>query len=150
MLGLWGLALVVNWHTRGWFDWLGIDYACFWSSTQAWLHDGPAAAYDMAAVTRHAHGLIPYMHDIAISTRGYVIAAAPYPPAFFLMFTPFAALPPVAGYALWSAVNLGLVVYVVADIARGLPPRVRWQLVLLCLAFLPVTDGLILGQAMGL
>lgn len=72
----------------------------------------------------------------------------PYPPLFAWLVTPFTRVPPLASYALWSALNLAAAAWLAwraAQLAEGLDKRV---VVLLLLASWPLQFAFFLGQPM--
>ena len=141
-LMLWGVALGFVWHTRGLFNWIGIDYGFFWAAGRAFLFDSPVSAYDVHAVTRYIQPLYAYYGPEADLLQ---VGPTPYPPIFVLLFTPFAMLDPSTGFMLWTVVNLGVAIYVLHGLAAHFPQG-RLVRVVLGLTFFPLAYSLFVGQ----
>lgn len=131
---------------RGWFGWPGYDYRAMAAAARSFLTEGPAAAYNMDSVSRAGHILLG---DSGVAASTAVIGAAPYPPVFFLLVAPFALLSLPAGFLAWFALNLTLTIYVLRGLAGRFGSR-RGVIVLTMVLSIPVLDGLLNGQPVGL
>lgn len=143
-LGAWYLFISSVWRELGLFNWLGIDYGLFWAATRAFLFDSPVSAYDLGIVAKYLQPLLDFYGP---NSPPLQIGPTPYPPIFLMLFVPFAVLPPVGGFVLWTSANVALAAYVL----RGLAARYRseipgWLMVPLALTFFPLAYTFITGQ----
>jgi len=110
-----------------------VDFRSFWAADQAFITSGPASAYDLG----RANVLIQQLSRYNGPGGGSLEAApAPYPPPFFLIFAPFALLPPPIGLGLWTLFNLGLAVGAVWPLLRT--ARTPWLALMAALLFFPL------------
>ncbi len=122
-----------------------VDFRSFWAADQAFITSGPASAYDLG----RANVLIQQLSRYNGPGGGSLEAApAPYPPPFFLIFAPFALLPPPIGLGLWTLFNLGLAVGAVWPLLRT--ARTPWLALMAALLFFPLAFSLYAGQPSGI
>jgi len=143
----WAFTTLLILQGTGWFKWVGFDFGCFWSATQAFLNTGPASAYDMSIV--HARGIELARISGYFAPDSFVTGVSPYPPVFFLLIAPFTQLSPVIDFLTWTLLNTGIAIWVIARLTIGTPLR-RTQIALAALLTFPVMEGLVLGQPTGL
>ena len=151
LLIAWCVAAVAFWwatvlHSGGLFAGsLTVDFRSFWAATRSFLTAGPASVYDMPTLNR----VIQQLGGQGGAVAGSLVAApAPYPPPYFLIFAPFALVPPVPGFALWTLFNLVLAVGAVWPLLRSVQTP---QLALVAaLLFFPLTFSLYAGQPSGI
>jgi Glycosyltransferase family 87 len=143
MLMAWCVFAVVAVQARGLFSVVGFDFGVIWAAARSFTEQ-PAAAYDPQALAAHIQ-LLRSLTDGA-SAGSPIVLPAPYPPVFFAVMAPLTSLAPSWSFAVWSALNLGLVIGIVWSLsARFSAPR--WQVTATTLAFfLPVVHSLLLGQ----
>jgi hypothetical protein len=151
LLLTWCGAVLAFWwstilHSGGLFAGsLTVDFRSFWAATQAFLTAGPASVYDMPTLNR----IIQELGGQGGAVAGSLVAApAPYPPPFFLIFAPFALVPPAPGFALWTLFNLALAAGAVWPLLRG--ARTPWLALLAALLFFPLVFSLYAGQPSGI
>lgn len=147
----WLVLTIVLWlglvyFAHGLFDWVGYDFGLFWGAGRAFLFNGPGAAYDMGALGAQLQPLAGYYVP---GDHLLKIAPVPYPPVFFLVVLPFALMPPLLGFLLWTLANLGCSLYVLHRIVGG-QRRSSWLLIGAFLSFLPLALSFFVGQPMGL
>lgn len=142
-LGFWTIAVVHEWIVRGPFIDLGGDWARFWGATRAFDGAGPVAGYDLPHIAAFMQPLAQYARP---GIGGVRPGPAPYPPLFLELFTPFTAPPPVAGFALWTALNIGLALLVARRLARHVQPHRPWPATLALVGFFPLMLTLFAGQ----
>lgn len=142
----WLLLILHYWYTTGWFGRIGFDFGCFWSATRAFIHTGPASAYDVGIVHQYGTELARLSGRRHPTT--YATGVSPYPPPFFLLIAPFTQARPVLDFLIWTVCNVALILWVAIRLAVGSPGR-RWQIALGALLASPVMEGLILGQPTG-
>lgn len=104
----------------------GVDWAPMWAGTRVALVD-PAGAYDFARVTSAQEPLI----GIVPSLRPFV-----YPPSALLLFTPFAALPVLPSFILWTAATAAFFAWAASRIGAQ-----WWLLLMVPSAFLVEISG---------
>jgi hypothetical protein len=137
------------------FTYVGIDYRQVWCSVQFARAEGFEHLYDPASQA-------PFHAAVTATQPGAVDCDTPplgYLPVFFLLFVPFAVLPPTPGLLLWSAANLVVYVLYVYRFARAVgvaqPRRTTAKLVLAYAFFINLVSGqsnvwllLCLGESM--
>src|SRR5438093_9566904 len=136
----WCAHALAAWRTRGLFSWLGFYYAYFSSAALAFVHRGPHAIYDVGAIAFYSERFSAYY----VGPGRPLVVAPPWPPVFFALLAPFAALPPPIGFAAWTAVNLGVAAHVAHRLAA--PFRFPHAATLLAIGFVPVVYTLFFGQ----
>ena len=142
MLVMWGAFAVVAINTWGAFAVVGFDFGVIWAAARASAQH-PAAAYDLHTLATEIQAL-PSATGATSGAR--IVLPAPYPPLFFLLLAPLAALGPVVSFSLWTLLNLGLVIGVVWSLSRRFSAP-RLQVTATTLAFFfPVFHTLLLGQ----
>src|SRR5690242_14603416 len=118
------------------------DFACGWIASLEALRGHAASLYDpakfaelQAALVGHSEGIYPNW---------------PYPPTFFLIFAPFAALDYLPAFIVWDVLTLMMVLTVVYSIVRrkaaiaiGLAaPFTAWN-------FIAAQNGFLTGSLLG-
>jgi alpha-1,2-mannosyltransferase len=102
------------------FNFSDSDFRCFYLSARSWL-DGTGM----------------YSRTPLIDTNGIACGPNLNPPWFAALLSPLTALPIGGAFAVWTALNLALVLTTIRRILIA-RPEVPWQaLVLICFAFLP-------------
>lgn len=104
----------------------GVDWGPMWAGARIAMHD-PAGAYDFARVTAAQEPLI----GIVPSLRPFV-----YPPSALLLFMPFAALPVLPSFILWTALTAAFFAWAAARIGAQ-----WWLLLMVPSAFLVEISG---------
>jgi hypothetical protein len=96
-------------HTRGFFEYLGIDYRTFRSSAEIIVDKGFAHIYDLDVQEQYQR---PLYEDYALEPLRSPYATAPtyYPPPFLLPFLGLLVFSPVPSFAVWTLLNLLILV----------------------------------------
>jgi hypothetical protein len=146
-LVFWAVHAIHELRIRGLFVVLGGDWASFWGATQAFERIKPAAGYHISAIAAATRPLSAFSHD---GVRGARVGPAPYPPIFLDVFSLFTALPPVAGYLLWTAASAVIALVVFERLAEHARVRSPWTIALLLLSSFPVMMALFVGQVVSI
>lgn len=143
--------LVALWIGRAWllfrdgglFRVLGGDFVLFSSQALILRSGDTQSLYDLSRLDTYVQMLRVYTAD---PSQPLSTGPVPYPPIFAWLMVPFTFVPPPAGLALWTLVNLlgvGYLAWRVTCVVPGL----TWPLALLALlGSFPVALGLIVGQ----
>jgi len=99
---------------------LGYDFITFWAGSWLTLHDNPATVFDPATILSAERIAVPANEKLFLWH---------YPPTFLLVVAPFALVPYLLAYLMWSTGTLALFALTV----RRMAPQP--QTVLLLLAF---------------
>lgn len=115
------LEVVLIWSdpANRWRFPLGHDYVAFWTAAQLYAEGGLARLYDFAAFEA--------MQNTLAVRPGLLLWL--YPPVYLVLILPLAAVSFVAGYVLFTAVNLGAISAVFHRI-RPFPGAVGWAALL--------------------
>lgn len=137
------MAVVHEWIVRGPFIDLGGDWARFWGAARAFETVTPGAGYQLPQIAAFMQPLARYVNAGAGGVRP---GPAPYPPVFLDAFAVLTGLPPLAGFAIWTALNAGLALLVARRLARSFRSRAPWLTTLALAGFFPVMLALFTGQ----
>ena len=148
LLAVWSALALSLVEKRGLFGVLGFDYGVFWAAARALASGHPTAAYDLDALARYVQPLTAYTP--ATVAGAPLVLPAPYPPLFFLLLSPLTTLDPVAGFVLWTLLNLVPAVYVLHQLARRFGRGAGAMTAILSVFFFPLVQTLLLGQLTGL
>ncbi|MBN1484734.1 MAG: DUF2029 domain-containing protein [Chloroflexia bacterium] len=131
---------------QGLFSYVAIDYRAFWASAEIVLERGFAAAYDLDLQEQYQRPLYE-RYRTPTSTYAYATAPMYYLPPFILPMLWLPLLPPLAGFVLWTLLNLLSTVLYLYRFQRALGDETgvtcRWWPLLL--AF-PLYANLFFGQ----
>lgn len=141
-LGFWGVDALHELVTRGLFAVLGVDWARFWGAARA-FSVVPASGYHLTAIASFMQPLVHYAHRQAGGIR---VGPAPYPPLFLKLFDIFTLPSPPLGFLFWTALNVGLAVFVARQLARRISKDSTWLVTLLLLSAFPLMMELFVGQ----
>lgn len=143
LLAIWVVRVWPIYQGWGLFNWIGNDFAWYWSQAEALRLDGPARLYDPAAQAARLVDLAPFARKDPL-----VPGQVPYLPIFALLFAPLTLLPPLAGYALWMAISLAALGWLTWRVHQLLPGvSTPWLLVALA-TFAPIAMSFFNGQPM--
>ncbi|MBI4320688.1 MAG: DUF2029 domain-containing protein [Chloroflexi bacterium] len=139
----WFVAIAFIRFVDGDFRWIGYDFTLY-RSQSAILLDGLAEQiYDVELIDRYQQMLAVFTSQ---PDKTLVTGTVPYLPLYAWLFTPFAATPPLVGFALWTALNLLGAVYLAVRASWLFAPIERvWVASLILLSF-PFVYSLTLGQ----
>ncbi len=153
LLTLWCLVMILFWvayvmsslRSYGLFGKVAGDYGAFWAAGRAFIHTGPGSVYDIATINHFAEPLLKFHGTLGGPGE---VPPGLYPPPFFALLAPFALLPPVASFLIWTLVQFALALYVVVKLTQRFeqPSPI---LALALLFFFPLPLSLYFGQAMG-
>lgn len=141
----WAIRTGVEWSVFGLFYVLGVDWSRFWGATEAFVHQGPSAAYSLTSIGQFMQPLSSY-YASNISDMALKVGPAPYPPIFLALFTPFTLPPAPIGFLLWTVFNLLLGFPVARSLASHFPVDQRRAMTALLLLFYPFVMALFVGQ----
>lgn len=141
------IVAIAHWHYTGLFFWLGIDWAMFWAAARAFVSDGPVSVYDLEVLHRHLAPTDAYYGEGVTVEQ---VNPVPYPPLFQLLVLPFSLAGPVGGFVLWTLANVALLGTAVAGLARRVQRSSRSITIAAILLWWPVSEGLLVGQPIGL
>jgi len=144
---MWAASLARDWQRQGLFAGIGLDYGFFLAVARAYLAGGAAGLYDQSRIAQAAAPLAAFYAQPAAAPLN--VAPPVYPPAFFLLFVPLAALPPLAGWIAWTVANLLAALVAIRRLTRG-SPLASWWWPAALLGFAPLATGLRYGQPSGL
>jgi hypothetical protein len=141
--GFWAVAVVHEWIVRGPFIDLGGDWARFWGAARAFEAVKPGAGYQLPQIAAFMQPLARYVNAGAGGVRP---GPAPYPPVFLDAFAVLTGLPPLTGFALWTALNAGLALVIAIRLAASFRSRAPWLTTLALAGYFPVMLALFAGQ----
>ena len=139
----WSLSI---WMHTGLFYLLGVDWGMFWAAAHSFRVAGPTSIYDLNHLANFVRPLGNYYGSGAKILK---VNPVPYPPLFVLLVMPFSLVGPGVGFVLWTVANSAAAGWVSAKLARrvGLP---GWLVIPMVLLSVPLGDGLLVGQPVGL
>lgn len=128
--------------SRGWFDYVGVDYRGFLASAQIVRDHGFAAVYDLGMQEKYQQAL--YRYARLSSQIPMDVNPTPYLPVFVAAFLALLPFEPVPSFLLWVLVNAIVLVFYPRRLAKqaGLPPSAAMSFVLA----LPLFFTLFFGQ----
>jgi hypothetical protein len=143
-LGLWTKTVQTVYVNEGAFVWLGVDFRAYFTQALSLRIGTVGDLYDLRVADEYARLFDGFAHVPWPLTA----APVPYPPLFAGLFEPFTLFPPLVSFALWTAVNLLVAVYLAWRMAAAYPGHAGWRVGLLFLVSFPVGYSLFLGQPM--
>jgi hypothetical protein len=143
LLVFWALAIASVIRARGLFDWIGFDFGVYWAAARAFFIDGPVSVYDLEVLRKH---IAPVGAFYGSGADPLKVGPVPYPPIFFLLIAPFAALPPLVAFLTWTALNVVAAVAVLRGMAERAGWSNGWGFALLGLSFAPIVFAIWVGQ----
>jgi len=143
MLVLFALRVVQTWSDRGFFNFLGVDYAIYGATAHVVTDLGWTHLYDMKAITaKVVEFFFPYYESTG---RPLITGPSPYPAPFVLPFIITNLFGPVGGFAAWTSCNILMVLAIARGMLRGSHHQ-EPTMYLVPFVFLPVLYNLFLGQ----
>lgn len=132
--------------TRGLFEYVGNDYRAFRASAEVVKNYGYSELYDLGRQEEFQRPLFDAYTKQSSQRMDYATIPTPYLPIFVAPFQALLSFDPIAGFLLYSTINLLLLIAYLYRFSNEVAPKVKLSSLALILLSAPVVLTIQFGQ----